>query len=103
MSDLTEINARYIYFSSSLLSYTSRQKELEEPSQNSSFGIATPYEMARLWFVTRYEATYLAIIHTGPGVNPNSCTIGNGSLSRGKGSVCDIDRPPQRVTRLQED
>jgi len=43
------------------------------------------------------------LIQTGPGSHPMSCTIGNGSLSRGtKWPGCGTDYPPPSSAKVKE-
>jgi len=47
--------------------------------------------------------TLSAIVHTGHGVKPASCTMDNGSFHGRKRPVCGLYRPPFRATTLQKE
>jgi hypothetical protein len=51
-----------------------------------SIGIATRYELDDLRIESQWGERFSAPVQTGPGAHPASCTMGTGSLSRGKGA-----------------
>ena len=46
----------------------------------SSVGIATGYGLDGPGIKSRWEARFSALVYTGPGVHPASCTMGTGSF-----------------------
>ena len=52
--------------------------------RDSAVGIATRYGLDGPGIESRWGARFSAAVQTGPGAYPASCTMGNGSHSRGK-------------------
>jgi hypothetical protein len=51
----------------------------------SSVGIATGYGLDGPGIESRWGARFSALVQTGPGAHPASCTMGTGSFPGGKG------------------
>ena len=62
--------------------------------RDSSVGIATRYGLDGSGIETRWKARFSALVQTGPGAHPASCTMGTGSLRGVKRPGRGADHPP---------
>ena len=47
-------------------------------------------------------ATFSAVVHTGPGVHPTSCTVGTGSFAGVRRQGLGVDHPPPASAEVKE-
>jgi hypothetical protein len=72
-------------------------------SRESVLDIATRHGLDDPGIESRWGSRFSASVHTGPGAYPASCTMGNGSPSRGKRSGPEVEHPPHLVPRLNKE
>jgi hypothetical protein len=67
----------------------------------SSVGIASRYWLDGPGDRNPVEVRFSAPVHTGPGANPASCTVGTGSFPGVKRPERGVDHPPHLAPRLR--
>ena len=70
--------------------------------RDSSVGIVTGYGLDGPGIESRWEARFSATVHTGPGAQPDSCTVGTGSFLGAKRPGRGADHPPPSIAEVKE-